>query len=91
MGQLANVAGAIELTRSYTRFQRRRADMARLTSHFPEPNALSQLNFRVEVLELAACVLDFHLPVDAALGRVDVGRPGRQFGLELGQRTAPAT
>ncbi len=46
-------------------------------------SALSQLDFRVEGLELAACVFDYHLPVDAALGRVDVGRSGGQFGQEL--------
>ncbi len=38
-----------------------------------EARALSQLNFRVDRREFAAGVVDLHLPVDAALGAVDVG------------------
>ena len=37
------------------------------------PSALSQLSFRVEKLEFTAGVFDFHLPVNAALGRIDIG------------------
>jgi hypothetical protein len=36
------------------------------------PSALSQLNFRVDRLELAAGVIDLHLPLDSALRGVDV-------------------
>ena len=37
------------------------------------PSAASKLNLRVDGGELTAGVVDFHLPVDAALGRVHVG------------------
>jgi len=43
------------------------------------PSALSNLDFGVDGFEFAAGVFDFHLPVDAALGRVDVGGPGGCF------------
>ena len=36
-------------------------------------SALSLLDFGVDGFEFAAGVVDFHLPVDAALGGVDVG------------------
>src|SRR5437764_125617 len=36
---------------------------------------LSQLNFGIDRLELAAGVIDLHLPVDATLDAVDVARP----------------
>jgi hypothetical protein len=36
------------------------------------PNALSCLDFRVDGLQLTACVVDFHSPVDASLRCVDV-------------------
>ena len=36
-------------------------------------SAASKLNLRVDGGELTAGVVDFHLPVDAALGRVHVG------------------
>jgi hypothetical protein len=45
------------------------ADQQRLR----EPSGLSQLNFGVDRLELAAGVVDLHLPVDAALETVEVG------------------
>ena len=38
-----------------------------------EASAASKLNLRVDGGELTAGVVDFHLPVDAALGRVHVG------------------
>ena len=46
-----------------------------LFNEFPtqDTSALSQLNFRVDRLEFPAGVVDLHLPVDAALGAVDVG------------------
>ena len=37
-----------------------------------ETSALSQLDFRVDRSEFAAGVVDLHLPVDAALGAIDV-------------------
>src|SRR5262249_48252649 len=37
------------------------------------PSALSQLDFGVDRREFAAGVVDLHLPVDPALGAVDVG------------------
>jgi hypothetical protein len=40
------------------------------------PSAALQLNFGIDGLELAAGVIDFHLPIDAALRFVDVARPG---------------
>ncbi len=46
---------------------------------FDAASALSQLDFRVEGFEFTAGVADFHLPVDAALGGIDVGRPSGQF------------
>ena len=58
------------------------ADRRRLETNPRGPSALSQLDFRVEGLEFTAGVVDFHLPVDAALRGVDVGRPGGQFGLQ---------
>ena len=36
-------------------------------------SALSALNFRVDGLEFISSVVDFHLPVDAALSVVDIG------------------
>src|SRR6267154_1957424 len=36
-------------------------------------SALSQLDFRVDRDEFAAGVVDLHLPINAALGAVDVG------------------
>jgi len=38
-----------------------------------EASAASQLNLRLDGGQLAAGVVDFHLPIDAALGRVHVG------------------
>src|SRR5262249_40350429 len=35
------------------------------------PSALSLLNFGVDRLELGACVVNFHLPVDSALSVID--------------------
>ncbi len=37
------------------------------------PSAASPLDFRVDGGQLATGVVDFHLPIDAALGRVHVG------------------
>ena len=45
------------------------------------PSALSSLNFRVNRLEFAACVVDLHLPVHTALTPVDINRPSTQFRL----------
>jgi len=36
------------------------------------PSALSQLNFGIDRLEFTAGIVDFHLPIDAALSFVDV-------------------
>jgi hypothetical protein len=36
-------------------------------------SALSQLNFGVDRFEFTAGIADLHLPIDAALGVVDVG------------------
>src|SRR5713226_9382955 len=41
--------------------------------------ALSQFNCRVNRLQFRSGVVDLHLPVDAALRGVDVGRPGVGF------------
>ena len=65
-------------------------DATRDTGHFyaiiheifqvsDEPSVSSNLNIRVYGLELAARVVDFHLPVDTALVVVDVARPRRDF------------
>jgi hypothetical protein len=48
---------------------------------FREPSALSLLDFGVDRLQFAAGVVDFHLPVDAALSGIDVERPGGGFAL----------
>ena len=40
-------------------------------------SALSQLEFGIDRLEFAAGIVDFHLPVDTALGFVDVSGPRR--------------
>lgn len=37
-----------------------------------EPSALSQLNFGIDRLEFASGIVNFHLPIDTALGTVDV-------------------
>ena len=44
-----------------------------------KPSALSQLNCRVNRLQFRSCVVDLHLPVDAALCGVDVGGPSVGF------------
>ena len=44
-------------------------------------SVLSSLNFRVNRLEFAACVVDLHLPVHTALTPVDINRPSTQFRL----------
>ena len=35
-------------------------------------SALSQLNFGIDRLEFASGIVNFHLPIDTALGTVDV-------------------
>ena len=35
-------------------------------------SASSRLNFRIDRLQLTACVVDFHLPIDASLRCVDI-------------------
>ena len=52
---------------------------------------LSNTDFRVEGLEFTAGVFDFHLPIDSALRGVDVGGPGLEFGLQLGQLAKATT
>ena len=42
-------------------------------------SGLSHYNLRIYGLELAARIVHLHLPVDTALGAVDVGRPGGHF------------
>ena len=42
-------------------------------------SALSHLDFRVNAHQLCAGIVDFHLPVDAALAAVDVAGPGGGF------------
>ena len=37
-----------------------------------QPSALSQLNFGIDRLEFASGIVNFHLPIDTALGTVDV-------------------
>src|SRR5262249_9908412 len=41
----------------------------------PAASGLSQLNFGIDRLELAAGIVDLHLPVDASLDAVDVAGP----------------
>src|SRR3954470_13886653 len=41
-----------------------------------QSSALSHLDFGIDGLQFATGVFDFHLPVDAALGLVDVFGPG---------------
>jgi hypothetical protein len=36
------------------------------------PSALSQLNFGIDRLEFTSGIVNFHLPIDTALGIVDV-------------------
>jgi predicted ATP-dependent endonuclease of OLD family len=38
-----------------------------------ESSAASRHNFRVDRSEFTACVIDFHLPIDPALGLVNIG------------------
>ena len=38
----------------------------------PKSSALSQLNFGIDRLEFTAGIVDFHLPIDAALSFVDI-------------------
>ncbi len=45
-------------------------------------SALSNLDFGVHGLQLASGVVDFHLPVDAALSGIHVRRPGGCFCLQ---------
>src|SRR5262245_46012567 len=45
----------------------------------PEPSALSRLDFRIDRGEFRAGVIDPHVPFDATLAGVDVGRPGRRL------------
>ena len=45
----------------------------------PQASALSFLNLWVDGLQFDACIIDLHLPVDAALGVVDVRGPSGCF------------
>jgi hypothetical protein len=38
-----------------------------------QASAASRHNFRVDRSEFTACVIDFHLPIDPALGLVNIG------------------
>ena len=74
------------------RIPRRHADDHEANSSMSiQASAPSQLNFRVNGGELAAGVVDLHVPVDAALGGVDVSGPSRGFfaeGLGIGETPA---
>ena len=48
-------------------------------SSIAKTSALLQLNFGIDRFELCSGIINFHLPVDASLGCVDVTRPGRSF------------
>ena len=39
-----------------------------------DPSAALQLDFGIDGIEICSGVIDFHLPVDASLGFVDIGR-----------------
>src|SRR5580698_318009 len=58
------------------------AGRSRKTELPSAPSALSQQGTWVDGLEFISGVVDLHVPVDAALGRVHVGRPSGSFGLE---------
>jgi hypothetical protein len=44
-----------------------------------DPSAALQLDFGIDGIEICSGVIDFHLPVDASLGFVDIGRPSRSL------------
>ena len=44
------------------------------------PTGASNSNFRVDRLQFVACVVDSHLPIDAALLGIDIAGPGGYFG-----------
>ena len=50
-----------------------------------ETRASSRRDLRAQCLEFATGILGLHLPVDTALPCIDIGRPGRQFGLQSRQ------
>ena len=54
-------------------------------------SALSNLRFGVDRLEFVSGVVDFHLPVDAALGGIDVGGPGGGFLLQRFDVSKPSS
>ena len=54
-------------------------------------SALSKPDFRVKGFELTTGVADFHLPVNATLGVIDVARPSGDFRSQLCNLAKPAT
>jgi len=65
-----------------------KGDFSLEVSHgsFGVVSAVSQPSFGIDGLEFTACVFDFHLPIDVALGLVDVAGPGGDPSLKPGGR-----
>ena len=55
-----------------------------------KPSAASSLDFWVEAFQFRSGIVDFELPIDAALFGVGLFGPGGDFALQFGQFTDPA-